>query len=79
MARQLGSAIGVAVLVALLNEATGGDLLGRAAARLGLLAGHRAWAPRRWRWHFGPIGRRPGRPRAGSRELGAAATARPER
>jgi hypothetical protein len=27
MARQLGSAIGVAVLVALLNDSTGGDLL----------------------------------------------------
>jgi hypothetical protein len=27
MARQLGSAIGVAVLIALLNDSTGGDLL----------------------------------------------------
>ena len=27
MARQLGSAIGVAILVALLNDSTGGDLL----------------------------------------------------
>ena len=56
MARQLGSAIGVAVLVALLDDATGGDLLA------GLQRGWWLLARRRPRHRgaglaFGPIAR----------------------
>jgi hypothetical protein len=61
MARQLGSAIGVAVLIALLNDSTGGDLLAglRRGWAFSLATG---LATAALALAFGPVGSRVSRP-----------------